>query len=151
MKAFDQIITSVRSYKPDATIEGVIVQEMISSASVEVILGIINDKTYGPAIVYGSGGILVELMKDSALAIPPLSREEASELVNKTQGSKLLKGFRGKPKADIDALLDSIVNLSYLAKDFENEIAAMDINPLMVLPEGKGVRAVDVLIERKMM
>lgn len=151
MKAFDQIITSVRSYKPDAIIEGVIVQEMISSASVEVILGIINDKTYGPAIVYGSGGILVELMKDSALAIPPLSREEASELVNKTQGSKLLKGFRGKPKADIDALLDSIVNLSYLAKDFENEIAAMDINPLMVLPEGKGVRAVDVLIERKMM
>jgi len=107
-----------------------------------------NDPTFGPVVVFGSGGILVELMKDSTLAIPPFTRQEAGEMINRTRGSKLLKGFRGKPAADFDALCDALVGLSFLAVDFADHIAALDINPLMVLPNGKGVRAVDVLMER---
>ncbi|NMB94408.1 MAG: acetate--CoA ligase family protein [Flexilinea flocculi] len=146
--AFDQIMKSAHAYKPEARLEGVIVQEMISPDSVEVILGIMNDPTFGPVVVFGSGGILVELMKDSTLAIPPFTRQEAGEMINRTRGSKLLKGFRGKPAADFDALCDALVGLSFLAVDFADHIAALDINPLMVLPNGKGVRAVDVLMER---
>lgn len=146
--AFDQIIDSAHAYKPDARIDGVIIQEMISSDSIEVILGVINDPAFGPVVVFGSGGILVELVKDSALAIPPLSSEEATRMVNQTRGSKLLKGYRGKPASDVTALVDAIVSLSFFAVDFTDEISALDVNPLMVLPDGKGVRAVDILIER---
>lgn len=145
--AFREVMASARAYSPKARLDGVIIQEMIPGDAVEVILGVVRDATFGPVVVFGSGGILVELMKDSTLRLPPLNKDDALDMIEQTRGKKLLKGFRGRPAADVEALADALVRLSQLAVDFGDEIAALDINPLMVLPAGRGVRAVDALIE----
>ena len=147
--AFEEIMANAAAYDPKARLDGVIIQEMIPSSAVEVLLGVIHDPSFGPVIVFGAGGILVELMKDSVLGLAPLNRDDAIEMINSTRIVKMLKGFRGSPETDIDALADALVNLSFLASDFADEIAALDINPLMVLPKGKGVCAVDALIENR--
>jgi acyl-CoA synthetase (NDP forming) len=147
--AFREIMESARKYKPEARLEGVLIQEMIPSDAVEVILGIVQDINFGPVLVFGSGGILVELIKDSAVQLPPLNRDNAIDLIHQIRGKKLLMGYRGRPAADIDALAEALVRLSQLAVDLGDRISALDINPLMVLPAGKGVRAVDVLVEFK--
>jgi acyl-CoA synthetase (NDP forming) len=95
----------------------------------------------------GSGGVLVELLKDSTLRLPPVNRVEALGMIHGTRGAALLQGFRGRPPADVDALADAIVRVSHLAMDLGDLVAALDINPLMVLPEGQGVCAVDALVE----
>lgn len=145
--AYREVIQSARAYKPEARLDGVLIQEMIPGESVEVILGILQDDSFGPVMVLGSGGVLVELVKDSVLRLPPLTRAEARGMVEKIRGSKLLKGFRGRPAADIEALMDALMALSNLATDVGDQVSALEINPLMVLPEGRGVRAVDVLCE----
>ena len=145
--AYREVMQSARAYKPEARLDGVLIQEMIPGESVEVILGIVQDESFGPALVLGSGGVLVELVKDSVLRLPPLTRAEAGDMVDQIRGSKLLKGFRGRPAADIDALMDALIALSNLATDLGDQVSALEINPLMVLPEGRGVRAVDVLCE----
>jgi acetate---CoA ligase (ADP-forming) len=147
--AFREIMESARKYKPEARLEGVLIQEMIPSDAVEVILGIVQDSNFGPVLVFGSGGILVELIKDSAVQLPPLNRDNALDLIHQIRGKKLLMGYRGRPAADTDALAEALVRLSQLAVDLGDRITALDINPLMVLPAGKGVRAVDVLVEFK--
>jgi len=145
--AFRKVLKAARQYHPKAQLEGVLIQEMIPADAVEVILGVLRDPDFGPVVIFGSGGVLVELLKDSALRLPPLSHEDALEMICETRGECLLQGFRGRPPADIDALTDALVRLSQLAVDLGDLIAALDINPLMVLPRGEGVRAVDVLIE----
>jgi acetyltransferase len=145
--AFRQVMEAARRHHPQARLEGVVIQEMIPAEAVEVILGVLRDPDFGPVVVFGSGGILVELLEDSSLRLPPLSREEALEMIHETRGARLLQGFRGRPPADVDALADALMRLSQLAVDLGDLIAALDINPLMVLPRGQGVRAVDVLVE----
>jgi acetate---CoA ligase (ADP-forming) len=147
--AFCEVMEAAKRYKPDAQLNGVILQEMIPPESVEVILGTINDPSFGPVVVFGSGGILVELMKDSVVELPPFSRQDAYRMIASIRGSKMLQGYRGRPAADVDALADTLVRLSQVAVDFRDQIAALEINPLMVLPSGKGVRAVDALCELK--
>ena len=92
---------------------------------------------------------MVEVIKDRALLIPPISREEAREAIDSTKGSKLLYGFRGKPKADVEALVDVIVKAGEMTADLSERIDALDVNPLLILPEGKGVVAVDALVALK--
>ncbi len=145
--AFRQVMEAARRHHPQARLEGVVIQEMIPAEAVEVILGVLRDPDFGPVVVFGSGGILVELLEDSSLRLPPLSHEEALQMIHETRGARLLQGFRGRPPADVDALADALVRLSQLAVDLGDLIAALDINPLMVLPAGQGVRAVDVLVE----
>jgi acyl-CoA synthetase (NDP forming) len=145
--AYAEVMASAKQHKPNAVIDGALIQEMIPAGTPEVILGIVRDPDFGPSIVFGSGGVLVELIKDSALRIPPLTRTEAREMIASTRGEKLLLGFRGRPKADMAALVDTIVKLSQLAVDFKDEINALEMNPLMVLPDGTGIRAVDSLVE----
>ncbi|MGC8838417.1 MAG: acetate--CoA ligase family protein, partial [Anaerolineae bacterium] len=147
VQAFREVVESAKRHHPRARLEGVLVQEMVPPTAVEVILGVLRDPDFGPVVVFGSGGILVELLKDSALRLPPLSREEALEMVRETRGARLLQGFRGRPPADVDALADALVRLSQLAVDLGDLVRALDINPLMVLPQGQGVRAVDALVE----
>ena len=145
--AFRQVMEAARRHHPQARLEGVVIQEMIPAGEVEVILGVLRDPDFGPVVVFGSGGVLVELLEDSSLRLPPLSCEEALEMIHETRGARLLHGFRGRPLADVDALADALVRLSQLAVDLGDLIAALDINPLMVLPRGQGVRAVDALVE----
>ncbi len=145
--AFHEVVEAARRHHPQARLEGALVQEMIPRDAVEVILGVLQDPDFGPVVVFGSGGILVEFLEDFSLRLPPLSREEVLEMIHETRGVRLLQGFRGRSPADIDALADALVRLSQLAADLGDLIAALDINPLMVLPGEQGVRAVDVLVE----
>jgi len=145
--AFHEVMEAARRHHPQARLEGVVIQETIPADAGEVILGVLREPDFGPVVVFGSGGVLVELLQDSSLRLPPLSREEALEMIYETRGVRLLQGFRGRPPADIDALADAVVCVSQLAVDLGDLIAALDINPLMVLPKGQGVRAVDALVE----
>ncbi len=145
--AFAEVLGAAREHHPDADLQGALIQEMVGEEAVEVIVGVLQDPDFGPVVVFGSGGILVELFKDSSLRLPPLSRREARDMIAETQAARLLAGFRGKPAADVDALVDVLVRVSQLAVDLRGHIVALDINPLMVLPEGHGVCAVDALVE----
>jgi acetyltransferase len=146
---FGRIVENARAYDPGARIDGVLVQEMIPADAVEVIVGSSLDPEFGPVVVFGMGGILVELLKDSALRLAPVSRAEAADMIAATKGAALLSGFRGRPPADGEALTDAIVRLSHLAYDLREEIAAVDVNPLMVLPAGRGVIAADALVIKR--
>ena len=140
---------NAKAYKPDARIEGVLVQEMVPPGAVEVIVGASVDPQFGPAVVFGLGGVLVELFKDSSLRLAPVTRAEAHDMIAETRGAALLRGYRGRPAADVEALADAICRLSHLASDFRNEIAAIDVNPLMILPVGQGVVAADALVIKR--
>jgi hypothetical protein len=120
---------------------------MIPADGVETIVGIVDDATFGPGVVLGLGGIFVELLKDATLQLPPVSRHEARMMIAELKGRKILDGFRGKPASDQEALMTAIVQIGQLATDFSGMITSLDINPLMVLPEGQGVVAADILIE----
>jgi acyl-CoA synthetase (NDP forming) len=147
LTAFREVLAAARLHHPQARLGGAVVQEMIASNAVEVILGVLQDSDFGSVVVFGSGGILVELVKDTSLRLPPLSHQEALQMIRVTRGGRLLEGFRGQRPADVDALADALVRVSQLAIDLGDLIAALDVNPLMVLPRGQGVRAVDALIE----
>jgi acetyltransferase len=128
-----------------ARITGVSVQEMVGDG-VEVIIGVNCDRQLGPVLLFGSGGVMVEVYNDVALRRCPITRSEAQAMIAEVKGARLLRGFRGRPAADLDALADTLVRVSYLAMHLEGHLAELDINPLMVLPRGQGVKAVDALV-----
>jgi len=144
---FDALKIKLHSLAPETPFEGVLIQQMISPEAVETILGINRDPLFGPTVVLGLGGILVELLKDSQLRLPPLSRSEAMEMIRSLKGYRILAGYRGKPLADIEALADTVVQVAQMAVDLKDVLIALDLNPLMILPKGRGVIAVDVLME----
>jgi acetyltransferase len=136
------LIASAATAAPGAKIDGFNVQEMVDG--VEVILGARTDPLYGPMIVVGSGGILVELVKDVAFRLLPITPEDARAMIGELKVAKLLAGFRGKPAGDIDALVQAICGLSDFFLEHRHLLSDFEINPLMVLAKGDGVRAVDV-------
>jgi acetate---CoA ligase (ADP-forming) len=143
--AFNRIHEHVKARAPEAEIAGVLVQRMVPEA-IEMILGIKRDPLFGPVIICGFGGIYVELLRDVAIGIPPLSREQAYGLVRRLRGWPLLTGIRGKSPADINALCESIVAISRLAVSVGEQLLALDINPLVVHPNDQGAVAVDALV-----
>ena len=112
----------------------------------ELILGINHDEAFGPMLMVGMGGVYVEIMKDIAFAPVPLTKDDAHILLNKLKSRPLLDGFRGEPAADISALVKLMVNLGRFAADFAGTIKEIDLNPVLVHPEGDGVTVVDALI-----
>lgn len=144
--AFDEIVTSVRAKAPSARIDGVLVQPMITGGT-EMILGVKSDPLFGPAVVCGFGGIFVEVLRDVSLRVPPLDAEDAREMIGVLRGAGLLLGVRGRPPSDVAALADALVRLAALAQAHRERPRALDLNPLVVLDEGRGVVAVDWLIE----
>jgi acetyl coenzyme A synthetase (ADP forming)-like protein len=143
-EAFFDITSNIQRRKPEARILGVMVQEMIPQGK-EVILGITRDIQFGPMIMFGLGGIYVEVLKDVAFRIAPLSTEEADAMIRDIRSFPLLRGVRGEAPADIKGIRDALLRLSQLAIDFP-EIIEADINPLLVCPEGQGAVAVDARI-----
>ena len=133
---------------PKARINGVLIQEMVSGGT-EVIIGVNNDPQFGPTVMFGLGGIFVEILKDVSLRVAPLGLEDALEMIRKIKGFKILSGARGHAKADIPAIADTLVRVSRMALDLESHLAELDINPLLVLPEGRGVRVADALVIRR--
>jgi acyl-CoA synthetase (NDP forming) len=146
--AYEEILGNARAYKKDARIEGVLVQEMVRDG-VEAILGISNDPLFGPAVMFGLGGIFAEVLKDVSFRLAPVTPSVAREMVEEIAGYPVLAGARGRPRADVDALVDAIVRLSALAIDLKDHVGELDINPLFVFPAGRGVRAADALIRPK--
>lgn len=143
-EAFFDITSNIQLRQPEARILGVMVQEMVPQGK-EVILGITRDMQFGPMIMFGLGGIYVEVLKDVAFRIAPLSVESADAMIRDIRSFPLLRGVRGEPPADIDAIRDALLRLSQMAIDFP-EIIEADINPLLVRPEGLGAVAVDTRI-----
>jgi acetate---CoA ligase (ADP-forming) len=143
--AYAEVLASAKAYAPRARIIGVSVQEMVGDG-VEVIIGVSCDPQLGPVLLFGSGGVMVEVYNDVALRRCPITRAEAQAMIAEVKGARLLQGFRGRPAADLGALEDILVRVSYLAIHMEGHLAELDINPLMVLPEGQGVKAVDALV-----
>ena len=143
--AYREIMDNAAAYAPDALLDGALVSEMVSGGT-EVIVGVNYDAQLGPVLLYGMGGVLVEVMRDVALRVCPVSRLDAEEMVAQVRGSRLLRGFRGGPKADVAALVDTLVRVSEFAVHLEGKIAELDINPLVVMPDGEGVRALDALV-----
>ncbi len=144
VNAFTTIIENAKKYKPDAKINGILIQEMISTSK-ETILGGKRDKLFGPLIMFGLGGIYVEVIKDVVFRLAPINESEALEMIKSIKTFPLLRGVRGEKPSDINGISDCLLRLSQLMTDFP-EIEEFDINPLLVLEEGKGVRVVDVRI-----
>ncbi|HMA79970.1 MAG TPA: acetate--CoA ligase family protein, partial [Candidatus Binatia bacterium] len=142
--AYEEMLTGVRAKKPDARIEGVLVQKQIKG--VECLLGISRDEQLGPTLVMGLGGVFVEILADVQIRIPPISATEARRALESLKGAKVFVGARGAPPADLDALADMAARLSWLAHDLKNDIAELDLNPVVVLPQGQGAFAVDALV-----
>ena len=133
-EGFDKILERAHAAHPDARIRGVQVQEMVPGGQ-QVIIGIKRDPTFGPLVMFGLGGIYVEALADVSFRLAPLTREDAEAMIDEVRSAKLLTGLRGAPPADRAALVDAIVRISRLAADHD-EIAELDVNPLLVLPEG---------------
>ena len=140
-KAYDTILANVKTHHPDAQIDGVLVQEMITGG-VEALIGMKRDATFGPMIAVGPGGTLVELLGDVQIAPAPLSAGQAKTLIDNSLLGKLLAGYRGGAMMDKAALIEAIVNVSWLVAD-DDTITELDLNPVMVRPKGKGCVAVD--------
>jgi acetyltransferase len=148
-QAYRQIVAAARSSAPGAAIDGVLVQKMLVGGQ-ELIVGARRDAQFGPLVLVGSGGVEVELIRDVATGIAPLSPLQAARLLDRTYAAARLRGWRGAPPADRPALLEAMRRLAQLACDFR-EIAELEINPLLVLPDGQGAHAADVrgLVERR--
>jgi 4-hydroxybutyryl-CoA synthetase (ADP-forming) len=134
--AFKTIIDNSRKYKADATIKGVLLQEMVKSGK-EIILGAKQDPIFGPLVMFGLGGIYVQVFKDVVFRMAPIGRQEGLRMIESIKSIKLLKGVRGERPSDLKAIVDNLQRLSQLISDFP-EIEEFDINPLIVLEEGKG-------------
>ena len=134
--------------KSPTSIKGILVQEMVEGGT-EVIAGIKQDPQLGPILLFGLGGILTEVLRDFSLRVCPVTEFDVQEMVREIKGFLILEGFRRKPPADIEALEKALFNLSNLAMAAKGRITELDINPLIVLPQGQGVRAVDALIVRQ--
>ena len=140
--AYEEIMKNVNIKKPDARIEGILVEEM-ATPSTEVIIGGLRDPQFGPAVMFGLGGIFVEIYKDVSFRIAPLEEYDAIDMIHEIKGSKILKGFRNTESLDITSLAQTILKVSNIMVSIE-EIKEIDLNPVLVYP--KGVKAVDARI-----
>ncbi len=145
---FQEVIKNAQAYKPDAKISGVIVAEMVSGG-VEVMVGVSRDPGFGPVLVLGIGGIFIEALEDVSMRLLPIHRIDALQMIDELKGKRLLKGFRGRPAADIEQLVEIMIRVSRLAYDQSDKIIEMDLNPIMVLAKGKGAKALDALVVLK--
>ena len=146
--AYERVLANALRHAPTAQIEGVLVQAM-APAGRELILGTNRDPRWGPLLMVGLGGVLVEAVRDVALAPVPLDRDAALVLLGRFKGAAILRPYRGLPAADTEALADLMVKLSQFAFDHADDIAEIDLNPVIVYDKGHGVSVVDALIIKR--
>lgn len=132
-EAFYKIVENARKYNPQAEVEGIYVQKMAPPGR-EVIIGVVKDKQFGPVVMFGLGGIFVEVFKDVVFRVAPIDREEAREMIDEIKGLAILQGVRGEKPVDFSLLSEAISNISQLAIDFP-QIEQLDINPVCLYPE----------------
>lgn len=144
-KSYNEILENVRKHKPKAEIVGILVQEMAPS-STEVIVGATKDPQFGPALMFGLGGIFVEVLKDVTFRIAPVTEDEAREMITEVKAYPLLKGYRNLPPADLEAIIKIILNTSRLVME-HHEIKELDLNPIMVYEKGAKIVDARILLE----
>ena len=144
-EAYNTILKNAKAYKADADIHGVAVQEMAPWGT-EVILGSVNDPSFGPTVMFGLGGIFVEVLKDVTFRVTPVSRPEAEEMIGEIKSAAILSGVRGEAPRDRKAMADTVVKYSTMILDLKDEIAESDANPVLLYSEGEGLRVADARI-----
>ncbi len=148
VQAFAAVTGRARLARPDARIKDVLVSRMVTGG-VETILGVQDDPTFGPVVMFGLGGIFVETLKDVAFRVAPFEPDEAHRMMRELQGFPLLDGARGRPPCDLDALATALSALSRFAAAHAGQLQSAELNPVMVLPAGQGLVALDALIVTK--
>jgi acetate---CoA ligase (ADP-forming) len=143
--AYQTILKNAKSYKADANIHGILIQEMAPWAT-ETIIGSINDPTFGATVMFGLGGIFVEVLKDVTFRVAPISDKEAATMLDEIRGAPILDGTRGEAPRDKKALAHVLAQYAYMITDLADEIYESDANPILVYEEGKGVQVVDARI-----
>ncbi|MFG2370975.1 acetate--CoA ligase family protein [Streptomyces sp. NPDC048504] len=136
-------LTDIARYE-DVTLDGVLVCQMVERG-VEMVVGVTQDELFGPTVTVGLGGVLVEVLRDAAVRVPPFGEEAARDMLGELRGRPLLDGVRGRPPADLDALVEVILRVQRMALELGDVLSELDINPLMVLPRGQGAVALDAL------
>lgn len=144
-ETYQTILKNAKAYKPDANIHGIVVQEM-APWTTETIMGSVNDPTFGPTVMFGLGGIFVEVLKDVTFRIAPISEREASVMLDEIRGAPILDGTRGEAPRDKAALANILAKYAYMVNDLADEVSETDANPVLVYEEGKGVLVVDARI-----
>jgi acetyl-CoA synthetase (ADP-forming) len=145
-EAYRKIISNVKRSKPDAKIVGILVQEM-APPSTEVIVGMTKDPQFGPALMFGLGGIFVEVLKDVSFRVAPITERDAREMITEIKGYPLLKGYRGTPPADVDTLVQILLKTSKLVIEHP-EVDQLDLNPIMVYEKGAKVVDARMILSR---
>lgn len=143
-KAFKKIVENVTVKAPGARVKGVLVQEMLSR-SMEVIVGATRDKIFGPVVMFGLGGIFVEVLRDVSFRIAPIAPVDAETMIKEIKGYRILEGYRGEKPRDIEALKNIIIKVSRLVETLE-DVVELDLNPIMLYESGVGARIADVRI-----
>jgi acetate---CoA ligase (ADP-forming) len=144
-EAFKTILSNSKAYKADARIHGIAIQEMAPWGT-EVILGSVNDPTFGPTMMFGLGGIFVEVLKDVTFRVAPVSQDQALRMLSEIRGAPILSGVRGEAPRDKAAMADTICHYSTMILDLASEISESDANPVLVYEDGKGIKVVDARI-----
>jgi acyl-CoA synthetase (NDP forming) len=146
--AYNEIMERAKAAYPNAKVDGIMVGRMVTNGT-EMILGVQSDAVFGPVVMAGLGGIFTEVLKDVTFMRAPFGKREAMEMINRLKGSAILKGARGTQKADIEAVAEAIARVSVFADKNADVLDSIDVNPLLVLPEGEGAVALDGLIVTK--
>ena len=146
--AHERVLENAKRFAPTAQIGGVLVQAM-APAGREVIVGISRDECWGPVLMLGLGGVMVEAIRDAVLAPVPLDHEATLALIHRLKASAVFGSYRGMPPADTEALADLIVKLSQFAFDHADDLAEVDLNPVIVHARGDGITVVDALIIKR--
>ncbi|MGX1542152.1 acetate--CoA ligase family protein [Streptomyces adustus] len=136
-------LTEIARYE-DVPLDGVLVCQMVERG-VEMVVGVTHDDLFGPTVTVGLGGVLVEVLRDTAVRVPPFGEDQARTMLTELRGRALLDGVRGRPPADVDALVEVVLRVQRMALELGGELAELDINPLLVLPQGQGAVALDAL------
>ena len=126
-----------------------LVEEMITDGVAEILVGVIVDPQFGQVLVVGAGGVLTELLADSVSLLPPWTKESIEAALGQLLVARLLKGYRGKPAGDVGALIDSVLGIARYAAAHLGQLVELDVNPVIVRPQGRGVVAVDAMIRLK--
>ncbi|PIC63718.1 acetyl-CoA synthetase [Sporosarcina sp. P13] len=145
-RAFREIYKNAKDHCPTANIHGISIQQMLSEG-VEVIVGVTNDPTFGPVMMFGLGGVFVEVFKDVSFRVAPITRQDAIDMMEELKGNQLLQGVRNKHAVDTEAIIDVLLKVSALIQDYADDIQEIDINPLIVYEHG--IVAADALIITK--
>ncbi|MCX8208390.1 MAG: acetate--CoA ligase family protein [Sulfolobales archaeon] len=143
-KWFEVIMSNVRSRAPAARVSGILVQEMVPQ-DLEVIVGATRDAVFGPVVMFGLGGIFVEVLRDVSIRITPITEYDAEEMLREIKAAQILQGYRGSPPRDRKAIVDIILKVGRLMEEVP-EVTDVDLNPVMVFPEGMGAKIADARI-----